>query len=173
MKDYVIGLKELENNEVNFIVMVCNTIHLYRDKLQKTIRTPILNLREEMLKEIKKNNVKKTLVLGTPMTTKKLYNFKGTTIKPSQKEIQKISKAIFLFNNGTEKTKQVVKIKSICNKYFKQGAKIVILGCTELSVMLEKENIQKICSIDVLVNATIKKIREEELKKTKGVDYYE
>ena len=49
---YVKGLKELDSMGPDFIIMVCNTIHLYLDYLQGHVKTPILNLREEIRKEL-------------------------------------------------------------------------------------------------------------------------
>ncbi|MDD3083502.1 MAG: aspartate/glutamate racemase family protein [Candidatus ainarchaeum sp.] len=159
---YLKGLKELDAFSVDFIVMVCNTIYLFRKKLQKNIKTPIIDLKKEVYKEIIKSRKQKILVLGTQITIKKLYNFSKIKIfKPNKKEINIISKSIFLFNSGKNKKEQVIKVKNIIKKYFGKGAKIVILGCTELGVMLEKENIQKIDSIDVLVEFVIKKMKEE------------
>ena len=35
LQPYIKGLKELDKFGVDFIIMICNTIHLYYDKLQK------------------------------------------------------------------------------------------------------------------------------------------
>jgi aspartate racemase len=58
LKVYIDGLKELDEFGVDFIVMVCNTIHLYYDKLQREVKTPILNLREEMKEFLRKRGNK-------------------------------------------------------------------------------------------------------------------
>src|SRR3989338_7494975 len=41
LTDYVYGLKSLEKYGADFIVMVCNTIHLYRDSLQREVNISI------------------------------------------------------------------------------------------------------------------------------------
>lgn len=46
--DYIEGLEFLENSEVDFIVMICNTIHLFRDRLQKYVNAPIIDIRKLM-----------------------------------------------------------------------------------------------------------------------------
>jgi len=154
---YIRGLKELDKFGVDFILMVCNTIHLYYDLLQKQINTPILNLRYELNNILLKKGIKSTLIIGTPNTIKQgLYRFKGiSSFEPNQKEIGQLSKAIFMFNKGLNKSYQVKKVRKICDKYLKKGAEIVILGCTEFAVMLNEEDIPKINTIDVLVEAAI------------------
>lgn len=162
LKPYIEGLKELDRFKVNFIVMVCNTIYLYYDKLQKQIKTPILNLREELKKLLIKNNIKSTLILGTPLIIKRgLYKFDGIkSFEPSEEEIKKLTYLIFNFNKGVEKELQIQKLKNICEKHIKDGAETIILGCTELSLMLEKEKLSKINTINVLVNSTLEKFKE-------------
>jgi aspartate racemase len=161
LSDYFVGLKELEKNNVDFIVMVCNTIHLFFKNLQKEINVPIINLKEEMRKELEKRNVKKILILGTTNTVEKLYNFnKFEIMKISENEKKELAKSIFLFNKGEKKEQEILKVKTICEKYLNRSVELIVCGCTEFGVMLEND-IPKINSIDVLVNATIKKIKEK------------
>ncbi len=154
LKDYIDGLKFLDRSCVDFIVMVCNTIHLYYDQLQKEINTPILDLRKEV-KQYLISKRGKVLVLGTPATIKNgLYEFSGAEyIRLTKKESKKISRSILQFNRGE---KSIGIVSKITKKYRQKGARI-ILACTELAIMLENEKIPNINTIDVLVNATIDK----------------
>ncbi len=158
LKPYIKGLKELDRFEVDFIVMICNTIYLYYHRLQKEIKTPILDLRQELQNTLHIKRIKSVLILGTPNTIKQgLYRFKGIkSFEPNKKEIRQLTKAIFNFNKGLNKKEQIKIVKEICNKYLSKGADTVILGCTEFAVMLKDYNIPKIDTIDILVEATIK-----------------
>lgn len=158
---YIGGLRELDKFGVDFIVMVCNTIHLFYENLQNQIKTPILDLRKEVERTIKSKGISSVLVLGTPNTIDKgLYDFAGiTSIKPTKNEAKQLSAAIFNFNNGTEKEEQGKKVIDICNKYLSNGSTTtVILGCTEFGLMLSNGNFDKINTIDVLVKATVERI---------------
>lgn len=136
--------------------MVCNTIYLFYDKLQKEVKTPIINLKEELRKLLISKKIKSALIIGTPNTIKQgLYKFEGIkTYEPDEEEMKVLTNSIFKFNKGD--TKVVNDVKNICNKYLNQGAETVILECTEFGVMLDKEDIPKINTIDVLVDAIIK-----------------
>jgi aspartate racemase len=72
LKPYIIGLKELDEQNPDFIIMVCNTIHLYYNRLQKTVRTKILDVRKEVANELKSQKIRSALIIGTPCTTKRL-----------------------------------------------------------------------------------------------------
>jgi len=139
--------------------MVCNTIHLYFDQLQEEIQTPILDLREELRNILKRKGIKSALIVGTPNTIKQgLYRFPGIkTFEPSEQEMRQLSETIFLFNKGVDKPRQVQKATKICRQYLQKGARTVILGCTEFAVMLGQENMPKINTIDVLVEATVRR----------------
>lgn len=154
---YIEGLKQLEENKVDFIVMVCNTIHLFYGKLQKEIKTPILDLRNELKKSLAENKIKTVTVLGTPSTIKKgLYKFDGIKyLNPSVKEMKQLTDSIFNFNRGNETNKQTEVVKKICQKYLQKGSEIVVLGCTELALMLSDENLPTIDTVDILVESTI------------------
>ena len=160
LRPYILGLKELNSFGVDFIVMVCNTIHLYHEMLQKHVDVPILDLKQELRNHLTKNNLSTTLVIGTPNTIRMgLYRFTDlNTFEPNDDEIKILTNSIFDFNRGINRHEQIQKTKRICNKYIDSGAKTVILGCTEFAVMLgDEKDIPKINTIDVLVEATIEK----------------
>jgi aspartate racemase len=169
LQSYIDGLRELDKFGVDFIVMVCNTIHLYYDKLQKEINTPILDLREELKELLKRKRIKSTLIIGTPNTIRQgLYRFKNIkSFEPNEKEMKVLASAIFNFNKGIEKQRQIQRARKVCERYLGKGAETVILGCTEFAVMLGEENLPKINTIDVLVEAAIRKI-ERRYKNTSG-----
>ncbi|MBS3134103.1 aspartate/glutamate racemase family protein [Candidatus Woesearchaeota archaeon] len=159
LKPYIEGLKELDKFNPDFIVMVCNTIHLYYERLQKEVKTPIIDLRKEVKEYLIKNKIKSAFILGTPNTVKQgLYKFKNIRcFNPDNRELKILSKSIFDFNKGYKKEEQIEKTRSICRKYIEKGAETIILGCTEFAVMLKNENIPKINIIDILVDAVIER----------------
>lgn len=157
LEHYIKGLKELDKLGADFIVMICNTIHIYYEKLQSEIKTPILDLRQELKNILKNSGIKSDLIIGTLNTIKRgLYRCEGIkSFEPKEKELRELSEAIFNFNKGFDKQNQIEKVRKICRKYLNMGAEIVILGCTEFAVMLSEENFPVVNTIDVLVDATI------------------
>jgi len=158
---YKKGLKELDEFNPDFIVMVCNTIHLYYDELQSEIKNELIDLRQEVYKKIKSLNVKSVTVFGTPSTINLgLYNFEGINyLDVSKDETQELSNAIFLFNKGFEKENQRRKVEVIAKKYLSKDSEIILLGCTEFAVMLDSSEIHKLDTIDVLVECVVERCR--------------
>jgi len=159
---YVLGLKELEKFGVDFIVMVCNTIYLFYNRLRKEVKIPIIDLEEEVKDFLTKRNIKSITVLGTQAVIKRgLYKFKNIdSIDLTDREMEILANAIFNFNKGKEKEKQIEIVKNIAKRYLNQGSEFLLLGCTELDLMLKKENIPKISPVDILIKATIQRLLE-------------
>lgn len=162
---YLTGLKELEKIGVDFIVMVCNTIHFFYEQLQKEIAIPIIDLRKEVIKSLLAQSSTTITVLGSSTTVKEgLYSHNSINcLNPTDFELETLGQAIFKFNQGIEKHKQIGIAKEIAEKYFNKGAQKIILGCTELSLMLEDSALPTIDTIDILVAAVINKYQNLKL----------
>ncbi len=166
---YSEGLKQLDGFGVDFIVMVCNTVHIFYDKLQGQISTPILDLRKEVHKAMESRKVESFLIIGTPATIEQnLYSFNGIKcVKPNHEEVKMLSDAIFNFNKGMKKDAQKKTVEDIAKKYLQnKEANTILIGCTELGVMLSHDDFHKIDTMDVLADATVRRFAE--LKKQRS-----
>ena len=143
---------------MDFFVIVYNTAHVFYNKFQKEVRKPILNLKELVKKFVK--DYKSIVVLGTSTTINRgLYNFNGKNrLVVDKEDLSLIDEAVFKFNNGTDKELQKKIVFDIAKKYIKKGAEVVLVGCTELSLMLKDKPINKIDTMDILINGIIDKI---------------
>ncbi len=159
---YIKGLAELDSANPDFIIMVCNTIHICYDLLQGKIKTAILDIRAEMLNEIKNRNIKRVTVFGTPSTvTSGLYRLKGVEyLNPTKAELSVLSKAVFNFNKGHKKQLQEKIVSNLAHKHLQSGSELIILACTELAVLLKNAMIPKIDSLDVMVNAVVNRVMQ-------------
>lgn len=158
LSSYRTGLRQLDDSGVDFIAMVCNTIHLYHDELQRGIRAPIIDIKERVREKLVRDGVKKVTVLGTHNTLAQgLYSFPEIeNIDISPHEVNELEDAIVNYNKGKDMDSQIQTVKSIAEKYLAKGAEAIILGCTEFAVMLRDVDIPKIDTLDVLVDATIR-----------------
>jgi aspartate racemase len=157
LQHYITGLKQLDAMDVNFIVMACNTIHLFHRQLQSHISARILDLREEVRKYSLNHGFRKILVLGTISTIEKgLYEFKGIeTMRPSKEELNVLAAAIYSMNSTGIVEKEAV--EKICERYENLGAQVTILGCTELGVMLGGRK-NRIDTMDILADAVMEEL---------------
>ena len=140
--------KILESSKCDFILICTNTIHKLYDKIQNEIKIPIIHIAEATTKELLNKNIKKVLLLGTKYTMKEnfikniLIKNKIEVIIPEDDDIITINNIIFnelchgIFNQYSKD-----KVINIIHKMEKYGLKGIVLGCTELGLLIKQEDI--------------------------------
>ncbi|MDK2950480.1 MAG: aspartate racemase [Kosmotogales bacterium] len=140
------GLR-LQNAGADFIIIATNTFHLFIEELRGQLSIPILSIIDSVKKEIQKDNLKKVALLGTKLTMD--FNLYGEKCKennidvlvPDEADKKSIDKIIF-----NELTKGLVKSESkkvfinIIDKMKSMGAQGVILGCTEIPMLIKNND---------------------------------
>ncbi|WP_242273145.1 amino acid racemase [Bacillus cereus group sp. BfR-BA-01538] len=158
-------VKKLENMKVDFIVMPCNTAHYFYNQLQNETSIPIINMINETIVYIKKAHptMKKIGVLATEGTIQSnLYQDvmeeNRLNMIPTPIEIQE--NINILIYNQVKKKRAINKglYLQIINQMISLGCELIILGCTELSVInsgMESFPIPIVDAQRVLVEKTI------------------
>jgi len=161
LKPYINGIKELKKFGSDFVVMVCNTIHLFYDRLKKEINIPIINLREEVGRILKEKNIRSTVVMGSPgVINGGLYKYQNIETRDlSKSDIDRITKAVFKFNKGINKNEQAEIVRDTVTKHIKRTqVQIIVSACTEVSLMVKETNLPILDTMDVLLEATLKQL---------------
>lgn len=66
--------KRLEKAGADFIVMPCNSLHIFIKEIRSAVKIPVLSIIEEVVKFLKKNKFNKVGIVSTSATIKnKLY----------------------------------------------------------------------------------------------------
>jgi aspartate racemase len=153
------GVCELERWGAEFIVIVCNTAHLYLLELQEEIRIPIIDLVEEVDSYLTAHSVSSITVAGSSRTVKQnLFTFKNRASVPlSEEDLKLLDEVILQYNSGM-KVGQLDQILRIVSRYNVAGNHMLV-GCTELSTIFASINLPIIDTMDILVDATIEKWR--------------
>ena len=157
LSPYNSGLKFLEKSGADIIGILCNTAHVYFSDLQKGIKKPIINLNKEVLAYLRRINIKSVTVLGTSYTMRSdLYKFKEFKYNNlTELEMDKLTKAITLYNLGQDKEKQKNFVQELARKYSKMSD-CIILGCTEVALMVDNLKIRKLDPMDALIDVILK-----------------
>lgn len=98
--------KRLESAEVDFIVMPCNSLHIFIEHIRDSVDVPVLSIVEETVKFILKNNFKKIGLISTSATLEnKLYENifienNISFISPDKLDQKKIGSIILNLVNG-------------------------------------------------------------------------
>ncbi|NOQ56277.1 MAG: amino acid racemase [Nanohaloarchaea archaeon] len=138
----------LEKAGADFYLICTNTLHNCVDCSSDKIKIPILHIADATAQAIQKDKVNKVLLLGTKATMsfdfykRKLSDFGIEVIVPNDEDMDYIDSAIFNeFCKGKflEKTKE--EFLNIINKSIKDGAEGVVLGCTEIPMLIEQKDL--------------------------------
>ena len=116
--------------------------------VQEKINIPIIHIATATADEIINNNIKKIALLGTKYTMtqdfykQKLIDRNIEVIVPNAEDIEIVNNIIYneLCLGIIDKNSKEEYIK-IINKLYEKGAEGVILGCTEIGLLIEDKDI--------------------------------
>ncbi len=140
--------KRLISGGAEGLVLCANTIHLLYDRLKKEIDIPIIHIADATAAEIRKLSIDKVSLLGTKFTMEheffrqKLAENGIEAILPSENDRKFIHESIsgeLAKNIFSDKTRE--KYVSIIEGLADKGAKGVILGCTEIPLLVKQEDV--------------------------------
>ena len=155
--------KKLEKYGVDFIVMTCNTAHYFYEKIEKNVNIPLVNIVEETIKHAKDTNHKKLGILATTGNIKtRLYQNMcekyGIEYLVLDETRQSQIMEIIYDDIKSGKPANMDKFNSIVDYLKSNNCDGVILGCTELSILKNDNNLDGnfyIDSLEVLARETI------------------
>jgi aspartate racemase len=139
--------KRLQQAGADFILIGANTMHNIADKVQASVNIPLIHIAEEAGKEIVKLQLKKVALLGTKYTMQldfyknKLAEQGIETIIPNEADIDYINTAIYdEMGKGIFLHERKQGFVRIINQLKEQGAEGVILGCTEIPILIQQND---------------------------------
>jgi len=163
--------KKLEEIGSNVLIMPCNTAHYFFNGMKEAVNIDMIDMIEETAKYISENyKYKKVGLLATFGTYKiglykeKLEKYGMEIVQPSDEGKKIVMDYIYEVKSGNDKNDY--NLKKIANYLINEGAGVVIMGCTELSVALDKYKMEGlyIDPLKILAKTAIKfvgkKIRE-------------
>ena len=139
----------LKSGGAEAIVLCANTMHFIAERLEEAIGLPIIHIATATAIEIQKQEIKKVGLLGTKFTME-LDFFKDklaekgieAIIPQNQEDKDFIHTTIFEeLGRGlvTKSTKE--RYLAIANQLIKEGAEGIILGCTEIPLVIKPEDL--------------------------------
>ena len=140
--------QRLKKASVDFLIICSNKIHQYVDVIEKETGLKVVHIADATAKEIKKKNIPTIGLLGTKFTMemdfykKRLQDTNIISLVPEKPERDFIHEVIM-----NELLKEIFKIETkdkflkIINELTKRGAKGIVLGCTEIPLLLKQDDL--------------------------------
>ena len=144
------GCQFLKQGGATAIVLCANTMHFIADRLEKEIDLPVIHVATVTATEIKKKGLKKVGLLGTKFTMEldffkdKLIAQEIEVIIPENKDDKDfIHNTIFEeLGKGLVIPETKKRYLEIANELIKRGADGIILGCTEIPLVIRPEDLK-------------------------------
>ena len=137
----------LEKAGADFIVICTNTMHKVVNQVKEKISVPILHIAEMTAEKILEKGLKNIALLGTKYTMEqdfyksKLIEKGINVIIPDKNDIEIINEVIYdELCLGTINFNSKKKFLEIVDKLRSKGAEGIILGCTEIGLLIKNED---------------------------------
>ena len=156
------GAKKLESIGVDVIVMPCNTVHYFYKEIKKEVSVPILSIAKETAKKLKSMGFKSAGLLATDTTVKSQIYDKDLSelgielVLP--KEQEKVIDIVDNLLTGLKLNRDKDELKLIIKNLRKRKAQAIILGCTDIPLLLKPEDVDSevFDTAKVLAESTIR-----------------
>lgn len=164
--------KALARQGVSHIAIPCVTAHFFYDTLQSALPVPVINVISETVRHLKAHGITAAGIMATDGTilsglfTKELESAGITPVIPSKPRQKDVSRLIY-DNIKAGLPADMERFRAIQAELLENGAQVIILGCTELSLIKRDCKIGPgfLDAMEVLAQQSIlrcgKKLREE------------
>ena len=140
--------QSLERAGADIIAICTNTMHKVYPQVQQSVNIPVLHIAEATARKLTERGIKKVALLGTKYTmTQDFYKDKIIeagiqVLVPQEKDLEMVNRVIY-----GELCQGLISLESK-KEYFrvikgleKQGAEGVILGCTEIGLLIGQKDL--------------------------------
>ncbi len=148
-KTIIDAAQRLKRGGADFIIIASNTVNSRADYIQETVGLPVLHIADATGEKVNESGIKTVALLGTKYTMEQdfyrehLEKFGLNVLIPNETERDIINTVIFdelcagkFYNSSKEKYIQI--INRLVNE---EGAEGVILGCTEIPLLIKQEDV--------------------------------
>jgi len=140
--------KDLENGGADFIVLCTNTMHKVADELEASVKIPLLHIADATAQRVKDSGIQKIGLLGTRFTMEEEF-YKGRLSRkyglnvsiPNAAEREIVHRVIYeelVLGKIVPRSKE--QYLGIMERMVDQGAEGIILGCTEIGLLIHQED---------------------------------
>lgn len=130
----------LSDMGADYIAIPCITAHYFNDKLGEEINTPIIHIIKETVQYLISHNISRAGIMATEGTIySRLFQNELKlggieAIVPSADRQKDVTELIYK-NVKANLPVDIDKFKSVSEELCREGAEVIILGCTELSLI--------------------------------------
>jgi aspartate racemase len=153
------AVKQLEKGEADFIVIPCNTVHIFIEEIRRSVNIPVLSIIEETSNFLHKTKINEVGVFATTATIKNklfdehLRNNGIGMITPKASNQSKMGIIINHLVNNQQTRKDEEEFLRIIKD---TNAKNIILACTDLQILKPRiDGVRIFDTMDILAKSAV------------------
>ena len=154
--------KRLQQSGVDFLVMPCNSLHVFIGEIRDAVGIPVLSIVEETIAYVKQHNFKKVGLISTSATVaNNVYEtkFNENSIAfatPDDLQRAQMDKIIQRLIEGQHLNRDREQVQAVVTDLSAQGVDSVALACTDLQLLLpSSEDVAVFDTMKVLAESTV------------------
>jgi len=151
--------KRLEDAGADFLVLVCNTAHVFLDEVHTNTNIPFISIIDESVNEIDRVCADARIVgvmatdgcLDTGIYQDAITASGRKALVPEGTAMEQLMSLITAIKAGNQGEDIRRSMQASANALVEQGADVIIAGCTEIPIVFEGEN----CSVPVIGSTNV------------------
>ena len=142
--------ESVEKAGADFLMICTNTMHKVVPEIESRISIPVLHIADATANVLQADGIEKVGLLGTRFTMEKDFykgrltnNFGMDVVVPSSEDQDTVHTIIYdELCKGVIKESSKKQYLTIIDKLYAEGAQAVILGCTEIALLVNQQDTQ-------------------------------
>lgn len=138
----------VEAGGADFLIICTNTMHKVANEIADAISIPILHIADATAKRLQADNITRVGLLGTMFTMEHdfykdrlIQHYNIDVIIPELPQRQRVHDIIYSeLCLGTVKESSRIEYLNIIDKMYADGAQAIILGCTEIALLVKQHD---------------------------------
>lgn len=140
--------KGVEAGGADFFLICTNTMHKVANEVQAAVNIPLVHIADATAAQLTADKISRVGLLGTAFTMQQDF-YKGRlteafgieVITPSEHDQKRVHEVIYEeLCRGTINNQSKEFYLAVIQKLYQQGAQAVILGCTEIAMLVQQED---------------------------------
>ncbi len=142
--------QRVERGGADFLVICTNTMHKMADEVQANVSIPMLHIADATAEKIQEQSLKEIGLLGTRFTMEEDF-YRGRLARrhnlhvlvPSERDREVVHRVIYdeLVVGKTNPASKAQYVQ-IIDSLVRQGAQGIVLGCTEIGLLIQQPDIK-------------------------------
>lgn len=138
----------VERAGADCLLICCNSVHKVAEEIQSHIHIPLIHITDAVVDKIAETSIKRVGLIGTNFTMSESFykcrlEAQGIEVLlPVHQDRDYIHQVIFselVVGNFTDESKQ--NLQGIIRKLIGEGAEGIILGCTEIPLLIKQKDV--------------------------------